>query len=184
MLYPPRDWAWNQIGGKPLHYAFDPARASIGNVGERGKKKNQDSTKGSGTQQEEADSRGPGKGEILQDPQPACRWSLLNRKLSVAWWHQEQGSYSGEENKLERLLKGSSVLLTHTILVLNLSSEILFNSNENKCLCLGPRRKGAVWPRRKQECRENGDIYLLSGSRLIHLVIIPAQLHLCICTTC
>lgn len=68
MLYHPRDWDWNQIGGKPLHYAFDPARASVGNLGERKKKKNQDSKEECGTQQEEADSRGLQEENALRSP--------------------------------------------------------------------------------------------------------------------
>jgi hypothetical protein len=68
MLYPSRGLAWNQIGGKPLHYAFDPARAFIGNLRERKKKKNQDSMVEDGAQQEEAVSSSLGERKCYNIP--------------------------------------------------------------------------------------------------------------------
>lgn len=98
MLYHPRDWDWNQIGGKPLHYAFDPARASVGNLGERKKKKNQDSKEECGTQQEEADRRG------LQDREchkiPSLTTDSHHYTVDCDWRHQKQGRCSKEKNSL------------------------------------------------------------------------------------
>lgn len=98
MLYPPRDWDSNQIGGKPLHYAFDPARASVGNLGERKKKKNQDSKEECGTQQEEADSRGLQGRERCKIP--SLTTDSQHYTGDCDWRHQKQGRCSKEENRL------------------------------------------------------------------------------------
>lgn len=105
MLYPHRDLGWNQTGGEPLHYAFDPgeARLQLLFTTQEGGRRRRIEEVGREWDWEEGTAE-DGKEGNAETYGPGCKWSTWRGN---AVWPAEPhvlGSYSQEKNKLEKNL--------------------------------------------------------------------------------